>query len=215
VDVGGTERLLRAAEIAGVQRIIYLSRLNADPYANFPLLRAKGQAERIVRRSALRWTIVRAAALFGEGDQLTEPIAFMARRSWPLAWLPAGGTVAFQPLWVENLGHILRDVARRYDLDGQTLAVAGAERLHYAEIVRLVLDAGRLTRRPLKIPLLFLRIFALPGRLRRHPPLTPFFIHRFSTPEVLPLDIVRRQFGLQPGRMVDQLGYLRPRGRWR
>jgi NADH dehydrogenase len=63
IDVQGTERLIRAARHVGVQRLVLVSCINADPNSLFPLLQAKGQAERLVRQSSIPYTIVRSATL--------------------------------------------------------------------------------------------------------------------------------------------------------
>ena len=45
VDVDGTERLVEEARRADVQRIIFVSRLGADPASMHALLQAKGQLD--------------------------------------------------------------------------------------------------------------------------------------------------------------------------
>jgi len=55
----GTENLVRAAEEGGAERFLQLSALGADPDGDTAYIRAKGQAEEIVRESGLGWTIFR------------------------------------------------------------------------------------------------------------------------------------------------------------
>jgi hypothetical protein len=45
-----------------------------------------------------------------------------------------------------------------------------------------------------------------------YPPVTPFFMERFSQPDIAPLDSVLRTFGFRPGRLVDHLSYVRRPG---
>jgi len=47
----GTENLVRAAEEGGAERFLQLSALGADPDGDTAYIRAKGQAEEIVRES--------------------------------------------------------------------------------------------------------------------------------------------------------------------
>ena len=75
VDVRGTESVVRASELMQVKRIIYVSRLGADADSMFPLLRAKGEAERFVRRGEVDHTIIRSATLFGREDRFLNVIA--------------------------------------------------------------------------------------------------------------------------------------------
>lgn len=213
VDVQGTERLIRAARRAGVQRLVLVSRLNADPNSLFPLPRAKGEAERLVRQSELPYTIVRSATLFGLEDRFLNVIASLAAWTWPLLWLPGGGEVAMQPLWVEDMVRCLIALQERPDLAGQTVSIAGEERYRYRELAMMVAEAAGLRRIPVKIDLRFVRsahFFTMAWR--RRPPVTHFFLNRFSLPDVAPFDSVSHTFGFRPERLVDHLAYLRRGG---
>ena len=212
VDVEGTQRLLEESQRAGISRLIVISRLNADRNSLYPLLRAKGQAERLVRRSDVPFTILRSATLFGSDDRFLNVIGGLAAWSWPFVWLPGGGHVAMQPLWVEDVVRCLVACLERPDLIGKTIEVAGEERLRYAEIVQQVLHTARLRRVPISVSIKLVRPFsALLFGWRRRPPVTRFMMDRFSVPEVAQLDSVLRHFGFHPSRMVQSMTYLRRR----
>lgn len=213
IDVQGTERLTRAARRAGVQQLIVMSRLNADPNAVYPLLRAKGQVERVVRDSGVPFTIVRSSTLFGIEDRFLNVIAALSAWTWPFVWLPAGGEVALQPLWVEDLAACLVRLLERPDLCDEIVAVAGEERLRYKELVQIVNEAAGLSRVPLKLDLRLVRMVrAVTMGWWPHPPVTPFFLHRFSVPDVAPVDSVLRTFDFRPERLIDHISYLRRPG---
>ncbi|MGH2536593.1 MAG: NAD-dependent epimerase/dehydratase family protein [Candidatus Promineifilaceae bacterium] len=213
VDVEGTRRLLAAAGRADAARIIYLSRLNAAAHSGLPLLRAKGQAERLVEQSATPHIILRAASLFGRGDRFLNVIARQARWSWPFVWLPSAGRVALQPLWVEDAVTCLLACLARDELLGQTLSIAGEERLRYDEIARLVLAAAGLRRRPLGMDRRLLRpLAAVLYGWRARPAVSRFDLDRFGAPEVAALDSIPRAFGFHPARLGGQLAYLRRPG---
>lgn len=213
VDVQGTERILRECRRAEVQHFVILSRLNADPNSLYPLLRTKGQVEKLARQSTVPTTILRSATLFGREDRLLNVIASLAAWTWPFVWLPGGGTVALQPLWVEDLVRCLLLVLERPDLKGETVTVAGEERMRYAELVQRVLRAADMNRAPLKLDLRLVRPLALLafGWWPR-PPVTRFFMDRFTVPDVAPFDSVLRAFGFRPGRVDDHIAYLRRPG---
>jgi uncharacterized protein YbjT (DUF2867 family) len=59
-DVEGTGRLLEAASGAGVSHIVFVSIVGVDRNSYLPYYRAKFEAERIVERSPVPWTILRA-----------------------------------------------------------------------------------------------------------------------------------------------------------
>jgi uncharacterized protein YbjT (DUF2867 family) len=59
VDMVGNRSLIDQARARGVQRFVFVSALGADPAAQMPLLRAKGETERCLRESGMRWTVLR------------------------------------------------------------------------------------------------------------------------------------------------------------
>lgn len=213
VDVQGTELLIRAARRAGVERLVLMSRIKADPNSLFPLLRAKGQAERLVQQSGIPYTIIRSATLFGRDDRFLNVIASLAAWTWPLLWLPGGGEVALQPLWVEDLVRCLVQLLDRGDLAGETVTVVGEERMRYRELAQMVTEAAGLSRIPVKVDLRLVHpVRAVTMGWWPRPPVTRFFINRFSIPDVAPFDNVSHTFGFRPERLVDHLAYLRRPG---
>jgi len=213
VDVEGTERLLEEMERAGVGRIVFLSRLNAEPASMHALLQAKGQVERLVRHSGIPAVILRSATLFGRDDRFLNVIAGLAAWTWPAIWLPGGGQVAMQPLWVEDLARCLAAVVDREELLGQTLELAGEERLRYRDIARQVLRTAGLSRLDLAVtPKLVRPLSAVLFGWQRRPPVTRFFLDRFSVPEVTAVDSVYRHFGFRPGRLAQHTSYIRAPG---
>jgi len=217
VDVEGTQRLIEAARRAGVRRLIVPSRLNADANAIHPLLRAKGEVERLVSRSGIPYTVVRTTSLFGRDDRFSEIILSLAIWSWPVVWLPAAGKTPTQPLWVEDYAYCLVNTLERPDLLNRTITVAGAERLSYRELVRAILNVAGRRRFLLPMPLKLVRRSAsLLIGWWRWPPAGRFFMDRFSAPEVTDLDAAQRLFGLHPARFGETITYLNRRGmRWR
>jgi uncharacterized protein YbjT (DUF2867 family) len=64
VDVQGTRALVRAAEEVGKPHVIYVSIAGVDR-SDYAYYRAKHEAEKILRGSALPWTILRATQFHG------------------------------------------------------------------------------------------------------------------------------------------------------
>lgn len=213
VDIEGTQRLIEESRRAGVRRLILPSRLNANPHDIHKLLRAKGEVERLVQHSGIPYTIVRSATLYGRDDRFSEIIVGLALWSWPLVWLPNGGRVAMQPLWVDDYARCLVCALERPELENKVVSVAGEERFTYKEIVDLTLQNRGLRRVH----------FALPGPLVRPisrlvfgwwywPPVSHFMVDRYFVPEVAELDTVTRTFGFRPARFSEAISYLNRRG---
>ncbi|MFN2140541.1 MAG: SDR family oxidoreductase [Candidatus Promineifilaceae bacterium] len=217
VDVEGTERLLEEAQRAGVQRVIVPSRIGANAEAIHSLLRTKGSVERLVRKSGIPYTIIRTSTLFGLGDRFTEIILGIAIWGWPFVWLPGGGEIPMQPLWVEDYARCLVDSLEREDLINKTITVAGDERFHYRDLVRQILTMEGVRRIYVKLPMFLLRPWAyIMFGWWYWPPVSRFFVDRFFVPEVAETDSVRHYFGFRPMRLGETMAYLHRQGmRWR
>ena len=149
-DDRATANLVRAAHLAGVRHLVYISVVNADrvPVGYY---RAKVAAERTVATGGVPWTTLRAA-------QFHDLILFAARKMAKLPVLPALGGMRFQPVDT-------RDVAARMveltlgDPAGMVPDLVGPRVYPLTDLVRGYLRAtGR--RRP------FLPV-RLPGKIGR------------------------------------------------
>jgi uncharacterized protein YbjT (DUF2867 family) len=124
-DIGTTRQLVEAAKRAGVDHVVLLSSVGAGrPVGAY--LKAKAEAERLVRESGIDWTVVRPPAFEGEYHH---PPALLR----PLTRLPF--FKALRPIRLEQLAAVLLRVAERRApvnavLEGESLwaevAAAGA-----------------------------------------------------------------------------------------
>lgn len=164
-NVETTRVALEAALRSGVKKIVLVSAVGADAETQNRFFRTKGQAEELVRRSGLSYTILRAPLVLGPG---TEGAAALQRNATQSsAWLLGGGQHIQQPLDVKDLALAsLRTAIQTGVARNRTLDVAGPERLKDRE---LVLRAARLLGREPRIysiPLAPLRgLLALRTRL--------------------------------------------------
>ncbi|WP_436901961.1 complex I NDUFA9 subunit family protein [Halovenus halobia] len=133
---GGTENCLRAAEKHGVDHFVQLSALGADPDGPTHYIRAKGQAEKLVRDSELDWTIIRPSVVFGDGGEF---LSFTRKLTPPgVAPLPGGGKTKFQPIHVDDLVGMLADSIDSDDHVGETYEIGGPEQLELAEVAKRI-----------------------------------------------------------------------------
>ncbi|MDL5362501.1 complex I NDUFA9 subunit family protein [Halalkalicoccus sp. NIPERK01] len=152
VHLDGTRNVVSEATDAGVERLVQMSALGADPNGPTEYIRAKGKAEAVVRESDLDWTIVRPSVVFGDGGEFVE---FTKKLTPPyLAPLPGGGRTRFQPIHVEDVASILADVVEGTSTGnrdasssdgavederhvGETYEIGGPEVLTMAEVAKL------------------------------------------------------------------------------
>ena len=132
----GTEHVVRAAEEHGVDRLVQMSALGADPDGATAYIRSKGQAEDIVTGTDLEYTIFRPSVVFGDGGEF---VSFTKLLAPPyVSALPGGGRTRFQPIWVGDLVPMLADAIDSEEHVGETYEVGGPDKLTLAEIARLI-----------------------------------------------------------------------------
>ncbi|TAK11489.1 MAG: NAD-dependent epimerase/dehydratase family protein [Anaerolineae bacterium] len=220
VEVAGARTLAAAAGEAGVRRIIAMSHLGADRASAYPVLKANGIAEELLRKTGLDVTIVRAAPVFGPDDHFTTAIARILH-IFPFVFpLPGRGQMLLQPLWVEDLATCLAWLLERPESAGQTYELGGPEFLTLADIVNQVMGAVGVRRRFWPLSPVVMRYAAVyleyffPGI-----PTSTYWLDYFSASHTTEIDSVPRQFGLLPARLSQRLGHLhgQPWGRraWR
>jgi uncharacterized protein YbjT (DUF2867 family) len=163
--------LARAAEAAGVRRIVYLSILGADAESRNACLGSKGRAERILLEGKVPTTVLRVPMVLGPGEIAAH--ALRARASASVAWLVRGGASLEQPLDADDL---MRGILRALEdpSDGhRVLELAGPESLPRRELVARAAALLGKTPRIAHVPYLFARVIAgLCELLLPSPPLT-------------------------------------------
>ncbi len=139
VHVQGTRNLLRAMEAAGIDRLVHMSGIAADPDGPTAYLRAKGRAEGIVRSSDVGATIFRPTVIFGEADEF---ISFVKLVTTPyVTGLPGGGRSPFQPIWVGDVVAMMADALEEDDHVGETYEIGGPAVYTLAELTEMVYGA--------------------------------------------------------------------------
>ncbi|WP_299331567.1 complex I NDUFA9 subunit family protein [Haloplanus sp.] len=147
----GTRNVVDAAEEVGIERILQMSALGADPDGATAYIRAKGAAEEIVKSSSLRCVIFRPSVIFGDSGEF---VPFTKKLAPPyLAPLPGGGKTRFQPVWVEDLVPMLADSIEDDAHDGGVYEIGGPERLTLAEIARQVHESDGRSTTVLPVPM--------------------------------------------------------------
>ena len=132
-----TRTLFKAAEAAGVRRIVHISIINPDSQSPLPYFRGKGQVEDALRASGVSYAILRPTVLYSTQDILLNNIAWTLRK-FPVFLLPGTGRYGIQPVFVEDLAELA--VAAAQEDRNAELDAVGPEVFTYAEMVKLIRD---------------------------------------------------------------------------
>jgi len=153
VHVQLSEKVIAAAQAAGVKRLLHMSSLGAAETGASRYLRSKGEAEARVRASspALAWTIFRPCVIFGPGDSLTNRFARLLRLSGGFMPLARART-RFAPISVEDVVEAFRRALTDKATVGQTYELCGPEVLSLEELVRVTARVAGLPCRVIRLP---------------------------------------------------------------
>jgi len=149
VHTRGTRNVVEAADGAGVSKVILSSFLRARPSCGSAYHESKWEAEEIVRRSGLDYTVFKPGVTYGRGDHMLEHI------SRSLATVPVFGLIGFserrlRPLAIEDLVKIMTASLTENRLSETTVAVMGPEEITLKEAIRRIGEV--VDRDPLMIP---------------------------------------------------------------
>lgn len=151
-----TRTLIGACGANRVQRLVQVSALNAsspeipdDTTSHY--LRSKGEAEALLRASALRWTILQPSVIFGPGDLFLNRFAGLLRVI-PLALPLAMPQARFAPVHVDDVVEAIVRVLREPAAAGRTYQVCGPDIYTLRELVQMVAETLGLRRRVIGLP---------------------------------------------------------------
>ena len=127
--------LIKAAENAGVRRIVHISITNPSEKSPFPYFRGKALVEKAIIHSKLSYAIVRPTVIFGAEGVLVNDIAWLLRR-FPIFAVFGSGEYRIQPVFVEDVAEIA--VSMGHKEDNAITDAVGPETYTFDELVRLI-----------------------------------------------------------------------------
>lgn len=210
VDVEGTKTLVDAARQSKLERIYFLSHHGAARASAYPVMKAKAIAENWIINSSIPYTIVRTGAVFGPGDQFTEPLLRLVRLFPGFFFIPGKGDNLLQPIWIDDLIQSLRLLQQDPKTVNRNYSLGGMEALTYRRIVELILEKTGKNRRIVSVTPAYLRTFSLwVNQLYPKFPVSIFWLDHMAEDRTTNLDSLPRQFGIMPNRFHTNLGYLK------
>lgn len=154
--VDATAHLVAAAQAAGVRRFVHVSVVCSRPDAALPYHDTKWRGEELVRRSGLRFTILRPGVIFGRDDDMVTHLVRMIR-SAPVFPIVGRGDGLLQPVHVEDVAAAVVACLERPLSVRQTYDVVGARRLSLRAVVETVARAAGLPLFIVPTPLALMR----------------------------------------------------------
>jgi NADH dehydrogenase len=156
----GVERVIEAAQAAGVQRFVLMS-ANGVKQPGTPYQETKFRAEELLRSSDLDWTIFQPSVIFGDsgGTQEFSHQLYSELVKPPLPAVAFPG-VQMSPVYIDDVVDAFVTALENPDTIGKTYPLGGPEVLGWEEMVRRVAAAAGRDKWFVTMPLGLMKIGA-------------------------------------------------------
>lgn len=135
-------RLTEALADSPVRRVVFLSYLRADPTSANPYLRAKGEAEDLIRATGVPAVIFRSTFVYGDHDDIGPSFAtYQPGRTGKVSVL-GDGSQRLAPLHVDDLAGILAAAALDPETPTGVFEVGGPDVVTLDQFVRVINPEG-------------------------------------------------------------------------
>ncbi|GAA0650587.1 complex I NDUFA9 subunit family protein [Brevundimonas lenta] len=151
LHVAAARNIAAAAAAVGVDRLVHVSALGANPESASEYARTKAEGEMAVREVKPDAVIVRPSVVFGSGDDFLNKFAAMAQMA-PALPLIGGGQTKFQPVYVGDVAAAIAALTARADAGEQTYELGGPAVMTFEDVMKLVLRETHRTRGLLPMP---------------------------------------------------------------
>ena len=167
----GAHNVARHAADAGVERLIHISGVGADPMSASPYVRARGTGEDLVKGAFEGVTILRPSVIFGPDDAFFNTLAGMARRV-PVLPLFGMGRTRLQPVFVGDVAQACARVLADPSTRGEKYELGGPRIYTYKALLQLVLKQIGQRRVLVPVPFFLWDTLAAVSAFLPNPPLT-------------------------------------------
>lgn len=156
-DVRAARNFARAAQAAGVQRIIYLGGLGDAETELSEHLRSRQETGTVLRETGVPVTEFRAAVIVGSGSLSFEIIRYLTERL-PVMICPRWLYTKVQPIAIRNVLDYLVAALNTPESVGRILEIGGAEVMAYGDMLRGYARVRSLKRWLVPVPVLTPRL---------------------------------------------------------
>jgi uncharacterized protein YbjT (DUF2867 family) len=149
-DSQGAENMIRAAEHAHLERIIYLGGLGEESADLSDHLRSRTQVGNILQSGSVPATLLRAAMIIGTGSASFEILRYLVEHL-PIMTTPRWVQTLSQPIAIRNVLGYLAGCLENPQTLGQMYDIGGPEILSYRDLMNIYAQEAHLPR-PIILP---------------------------------------------------------------
>ncbi len=182
-DYKGTRNQVDAAKAAGVKRFVYISGVGAKADAVKHWFRFKWMAEQYLAQSGLEWVVIRPTWVFGPHDHsLNRLLGF--GKLLPVIPMFGGGDQAMQPVFIDDVGRVVADVATNPAAANQVFELGGPAVMSMNDVLTTGLEVQGKKRPILHQPMFLGKLIGSLASLLPSPPLSADAIDFIAEPAV-------------------------------
>ncbi len=198
-----------AARRAGVERAVYLSALGARPDSPAKYHRTKHEAEEILKKTGMRWTIFRPSVIFGEGDEFHPLMADLVHR--PVVPVIDGGKTLMQPVSLRDVAGPIARALTMPETQGKTYEIGGPERIAFVDLMNKVARHYGVWPNTMSVSSLFAKPVVKFAQRFRSFPLTLEELHLLLEDNVCDPTVFTDAFGVTLETYTDKIESLCPK----
>lgn len=218
IHVGAAARIGKSAKAAGVQALLHVSAIGADPRSESDYARSKGQGEERLRENYPEATIFRPSIVFGPEDHFFNRFAGLARYL-PALPLIGGGQTRFQPVFVGDVAAAIVAALTEERAKAKTFELGGPSLYTFRELMQFILRETDRKRLLVPLPFPIATIQAIFLQLLPAPLLTPDQVRLLRNDNVVkPGALTLADLGITPTSVEAEVpAYLwrfRPKGQY-
>lgn len=150
-----TFNILDAARRTGIERFVHMSALGASAESRSRYHVTKFEAEEIVRKSDLRWTVFRPSVIFHPGGQFIRELVDLVHRQ--VVPVIDGGKALLQPVSLENVTDAMARTLRMPETQGRVFEAGGPDRVRFSDLLDRVAKHYQVHPNTMKVSSLFMR----------------------------------------------------------
>ncbi|MDW3098517.1 MAG: complex I NDUFA9 subunit family protein [Alphaproteobacteria bacterium] len=144
-------RIAWSAKAKGVERLVHVSAIGADPDSPAKYASSKAEGEAAVLDAFPEAVILRPSIIFGNGDGFFNRFAAMAKFS-PALPLLGGGHTKMQPVYVDDVADAVCTALEDTSTQGKTYELGGPTVYSFKELMQIVLEETQRKRILAPIP---------------------------------------------------------------
>jgi NADH dehydrogenase len=158
IHAEGAGRVARLAAAAGVERLVHVSAIGADPASPSQYGSSKAAGEQAVRSAFRGATILRPSIVFGPEDSFFNRFAALARLSMVMPVI--AGATKLQPVYVGDVADATMAALARVDSAGAVYELGGPRVWAFRELLAYILKETGRHRIMLNVPMGLARLQA-------------------------------------------------------